>query len=81
MDMGSHLGQKIRGPIPAERGLQNDLRLGAGRGHRSSHGQRIVIDVNLRQQLALGVLADNHRTAAVQVDTDILSLHGNLLSS
>ncbi len=81
MHVRPQLGQDIGRPIPAEGRFDHNLRFGARGCHRLSQRQRVVVDVDLREDLALGVLADDHRTAPVQVDTHILSIHGNLLSS
>jgi len=79
--MRAHLGEQIRRPVPAERRLQHHLGLRSGRGDRPDHLLRLVDDPRLRQQLAISVLADDHRPAPVQINTDIFSGHGNLLSS
>jgi hypothetical protein len=81
MDLGAHLGQHVDRPIPAERGFDHHLRLRARRGDRLGQRQRIVDDLGLRHQLASGVFVHDHRPATVQVDTHILFVHGNLLSS
>ena len=54
---------------------------GPSRRHRLHQGHRLIGDVRLRQDLASRVLADDHRPAATQINTDILSFHGNLFSS
>jgi anti-anti-sigma factor len=47
--------------------------------HALDHRDRVVVDVDLGEQLTLRVFADDDRPAAVQVDTHIFSIHGCLL--
>jgi hypothetical protein len=81
MHLGPHLGQHIGRPIPAKRRFENHLGFGTGGRDRLSQRHRVIRDVDLREDLALGAHAHDHRPAAMQVDTRMFFVHGNLLWS
>jgi hypothetical protein len=64
--------EQIGRPIPAVTSLQGHLRIRARLRHRHRQGHGIVVDLGQAQHLAGIVHLNDHRAAAVQVDTDIL---------
>ena len=64
--------EQVGRPIPAVTSLQGHLGIGARFRHRHRQGHRIVVDLGQAHHLAGVVHPNDHRPAAVQVDTDIL---------
>jgi hypothetical protein len=64
--------EHVRGPIPAVGRLQHDLRVRARLLDCTRQRDRVVVDPNLLEHLTGGILAHDHRTSTVQVDSHIL---------
>ena len=75
MDVGPQLGQHVGRPVPATGRLEDDL--GVLAGCRDDPGQvdRVVVDADGLEPLALLVSPHDQRTTLVQIDCHILS-HG-----
>ncbi len=61
--------------------LDHHLGIRTRLAHRLEQRQRVVRDPNAVELLAIGVHRVDHRTATMQVDTDVRSLHRGLPSS
>jgi hypothetical protein len=70
--------QHIGRPIPAVGGLQHHLRVRPGLGHLARQRDRVVVDADLLEHLAVFILPDDHRPSTVQVDAYILRRHRGL---
>lgn len=53
VDPGAALGEEVGSPVPPKCRFQNHVGFFAGGGHRLGHGDRVVVDVDLGQQLAV----------------------------
>ncbi len=81
MHAGPALGEHVRRPIPPVRRLQDDLGGLPGPRHYLGQPDRVVVDLYRLEQLAGSVFAHDHAATTVQVDADILFVHGGPPSS
>ena len=79
VDVGAEGLQQIDRPIPAIGRLDDHFRFLAGLCDDRGEIRRAVGDARLGQCVAVTVLADDDRAAAMEVDTDVLSIHRGLL--
>jgi len=78
MDVGAELFEQIGCPIPSIGRFQNDFWMLAGLGHGLGQLERLARYSHTAEHLALGVHPIDRRGAAVQIDSDVLSLHRGL---
>jgi hypothetical protein len=77
--------QRVDRPVPAIRGFQHHFWVRAGLGQLQPQRDRVIVDANPAQLLALLGRPHDHTAAAVQIDTDVLatvvvSAHGASLN-
>ena len=72
VDVGAELVQDVGSPVPAAGGLEDDLGVLAGRCDHLGEGDRVVVDADRLEALAVLVGSDDQRPALVQIDGDVL---------
>jgi hypothetical protein len=73
VDLGASGLQRIDRPVPAVGRFEHRLRVRAGLGQLQPERDRVVVDADPAQLLALRGHPHDHTAAAMQIDTDVLA--------